>query len=276
MQPESLVYGLFGLVIGSFLNVCIYRLPRGVSIAFPRSRCTKCETPIRPYDNIPVFSYIILRGKCRSCGNPISIQYPLVELLTGLAFYACAQAWGFTAPTFVNSLFLSMVIALIFIDYHHQILPNVITLPGAVAGILLSYFQDHRFYEDVFSFRLASHFGVENILYLIGSILGSVVWAGMFFIVGLGYQKLRKIQGLGMGDVKMMLMVGAFLGIRLGFMTIFAGSLLGSILGIGLMLLDRANMRTKLAFGVFLGIGSAFSLFYGLDLLSSYLRYFKP
>ncbi len=276
MHPESFVYALFGLVIGSFLNVCIYRLPRNTSIALPRSRCTHCDTPIRPYDNIPVLSYIFLRGKCRSCGKSISIQYPLVELLTGLAFYGCAQTWGFTPPTFVNSLFLAMVIVLIFIDYHHQILPNVITLPGAVAGIVLSYFQDHRFYEDVFSSRIASHFGLENIQFFLGSVLGAITWAVIFVIVGLGYQKLRKIQGLGMGDVKMMLMVGAFLGIRLGFMTIFAGSLLGSILGIGLMLVGRANMRTKLAFGVFLGIGSAFSLFYGLDLLNSYLHYFKP
>jgi leader peptidase (prepilin peptidase) / N-methyltransferase len=274
MQLESLVYALFGLVIGSFLNVCIYRLPRNTSIALPRSRCPQCETPIRPYDNIPVISYILLRGKCRSCGKAISIQYPLVELLTGLAFYACAQTWGLAPPTIVNSLFLAMVIVLVFIDYHHQILPNVITLPGMAAGILLSYFQDHRFYEDVFSSRLASHFGLENFQFLVGSILGAITWAAMFLVVGLGYQKLRKIQGLGMGDVKMMLMVGAFIGIRLGFMTVFAGSLLGSVLGIGLMLFGRANMRSKLAFGVFLGIGAAFSLFYGLPLLRWYLHPF--
>jgi leader peptidase (prepilin peptidase) / N-methyltransferase len=272
MHPELLVYGLFGLVIGSFLNVCIYRLPRNASIALPRSRCPHCDTAIRPYDNIPVISYILLRGKCRSCGKSISFQYPLVELLTGLAFYACARTWGIATPTLVNTLFLSMVIVLVFIDYHHQILPDVITLPGAAAGILLSYFQDRRFYEDVFSFRLASHFGLENIQFLVGSILGAITWAAMFFVVGLGYQKLRKIQGLGMGDVKMMLMIGAFIGVRLGFVTIFAGSLLGSILGVGLMLFGRANMRTKLAFGVFLGIGSAFSLLYGLPLLGWYLH----
>ena len=275
MHPESFVYALFGLVIGSFLNVCIYRLPRNTSIALPRSRCPQCDTPIRPYDNIPVLSYIFLRGKCRSCGKSISIQYPLVELLSGLAFYACAQIWGFTAPTFVNSLFLSMVIVLIFIDYHHQILPNVITLPGTLAGILLSSFQAPDLYADVFSFRLASLFGMENIRFTlpwVGSILGAVIWGGMLYIVGMGYFKLRKIQGLGMGDVKMIAMVGAFLGIRLAFVTIFAGSLLGLIFGISLMLLGRANMRTKLAFGVFLGIGSVLSLFYGLPLLRWYLR----
>jgi leader peptidase (prepilin peptidase) / N-methyltransferase len=278
MHPE-LLYALLGLVIGSFLNVCIYRLPRNTSIALPRSRCPHCEIPIRPYDNIPVISYILLWGKCRSCGKAISIQYPLVELITGLAFYACARTWGFAAPTFVNSLFLSMIIVLVFIDYHHQILPNVITLPGAAAGILLSSFQASDFYPDPLSLRLASFFGSENIRYAlpwVGSILGAVIWGGMLYIVGMGYFKLRKIQGLGMGDVKMMAMVGAFLGIRLGFFTTFAGSLLGLIFGMALVLLGRANMRTKLAFGVFLGIASALSLFYGLPLLRWYWHFFKP
>jgi leader peptidase (prepilin peptidase) / N-methyltransferase len=279
MQLESFVYALFGLVIGSFLNVCIYRLPRSTSITLPRSRCPHCDTPIRPYDNIPVISYVLLRGKCRSCGESISIQYPFVELLTGLAFYACARTWGFATPTLVNSIFLSMVIVLIFIDYHHQILPNAITLPGAGLGILLSLFQAPELYGDVLSFRLAALFGSEYIRFtlpLVGSILGAVFWGGMLYIVGMGYFKLRKLQGLGMGDVKMMAMVGAFLGIRLGFMTVFSGSLLGLIFGIGLMLLGRANMRTKLAFGVFLGIGSALSLFYGLPLLRWYGQFLGP
>jgi leader peptidase (prepilin peptidase) / N-methyltransferase len=275
MQLESIIYGVFGLVIGSFLNVCIYRLPRSTSIALPRSRCPHCDTPIRPYDNIPVLSYIILRGKCRSCGKPISIQYPIVELLTGLAFYACAHTWGFAPATLVNSLFLSMVIVLVFIDYRHQILPNVITLPGTVVGILLSPFQTPEVYADVLSFRVASLFGLEHIratLPWAGSILGAVIWGALLYIVGMGYFKLRKIQGLGMGDVKMMAMVGAFIGIRLAFVTVFAGSLLGLIFGLSLMILGRANMRTKLAFGVFLGIGAVFSLFYGLPLLRWYLR----
>jgi leader peptidase (prepilin peptidase) / N-methyltransferase len=277
MQIEPFVYALFGLVIGSFLNVCIYRLPRSTSIALPRSRCPHCDIPIRPYDNIPVLSYIILRGKCRSCGKPISIQYPLVELLTGLAFYACAYTWGLAPATLVNSLFMSMVIVLIFIDYHHQILPNVITLPGTVLGIVLSPFQTPEVYADVFSFRVASLFGLEHIratLPWAGSILGALIWGALLYIVGMGYFKLRKIQGLGMGDVKMMAMVGAFIGVRLAFVTVFAGSLLGLIFGLSLMILGRANMRTKLAFGVFLGIGAVFSLFYGLPLLRWYLRAF--
>jgi leader peptidase (prepilin peptidase) / N-methyltransferase len=201
----------------------------------------------------------------------------LVELLTGMAFYACAHTWGLATPTLVNSLFISMVIVLIFIDYHHQILPNVITLPGTVAGILLSPFQTLDVYKDVLSFRIASFFGIEHILHTLpwaGSITGAVLWGALLYIVGMGYFKLRKIQGLGMGDVKMMAMVGAFIGVRLAFVTVFAGSLLGLIFGIALMVLGRANMKTKLAFGVFLGIGAVFSLFYGLPLLQWYLRAF--
>jgi len=166
-----------------------------------------------------------------------------------------------------------MLIVLIFIDYHHQILPNVITLPGTAAGILLSFFQEPRLYADYLSFRIAALFGLEHIhltLPVVGSILGSVFWGGMLLVGAIAFQKIRKIQGLGMGDVKMMLMVGAFLGLRLGFITIFAGSLLGSLIGIGLMLWGRANMRTKLAFGVFLGIGAAFSLFYGISSIQWY------
>ncbi len=278
MLIEAIIYGLFGLIIGSFLNVCIYRLPRDLSIVFPGSGCPYCKTPIRFYDNIPIFSYLFLGGKCRSCKKPISIQYPFVELLSGLAFFACALKWGVSSATLVNTLFLSLTIILIFIDYHHQILPNAITIPGVIAGILLSYFQTQDVYGDALTFRIASIFGLENLQYAFpwaGSILGAVVGGGLLFIVGIGYFKLRKIQGLGMGDVKMMAMVGAFLGWRLALITLFAGSLLGTLIGLGLMLFGKANMRTKLAFGVFLGIGSAFSLFLGLPLLRWYLHFFR-
>jgi leader peptidase (prepilin peptidase) / N-methyltransferase len=267
-------YVLLGLVIGSFLNVCIYRIPLGKSIVFPGSGCPNCGTPIRPYDNIPVLSYLLLRGKCRSCGNPISLQYPVVELLTGLAFYGCAQTWHFTSPTYVNSLFLSIIIVLVFTDYHHQILPNVLTIPGAVAGFLLSPFQFTGLYTDVLSNRLASQFGLEDsglALSLLGSLLGAVIGAGSLFAVAFFYEKVRKRQGLGMGDVKMMAMVGAFLGYRLTILTIFLGSFSGLLAGIYLIVFRKMSLQTKLAFGVFLGGGAALSLFYGLPLLRWYL-----
>ncbi len=268
-----LFYAVIGLVIGSFLNVCIYRIPLGKSVAFPSSRCPHCAQPIRPYDNIPVLSYLLLRGRCRACGRSISIRYPLVELLTGLAFYACAAVWNFTAPTYVNSLFLSVVIVLVFIDYNHQILPNVLTLPGVIAGVLLSAFQVPTVFADRVSYNIALLFGADNFqraLPWTGSVLGAIIGGGSLYLIAFIYQLLRKKQGLGMGDIKMMAMVGAFLGWRLSILTIFAGSFLGSILGISLIFLRKMNLQSKLAFGVFLGIGAAFSLFLGLSLIHWY------
>ena len=267
-------YTLLGLVIGSFLNVCIYRIPLGKSVVAPRSSCTQCGVQIPFYDNIPVFSYLLLRGKCRFCGATISLQYPMVELLTGAAFLVCALGWNFSSPTYVNSLFLSITIVLIFTDYHHRILPNVLTLPGTLAGILLSPFQAPELYRDSLSMIAAGRFGIEEtavILPWVGSVLGAVFGGGMLLVVGLGYQKLRKRQGLGMGDVKMMAMAGAFLGWRLTFLAIFAGSFLGLLAGIYLIVFHKQNFQAKLPFGVFLGIGSALMLFYGLPFLDWYL-----
>lgn len=275
MQIDLIVYTLLGLIIGSFLNVCIYRIPLGKSIVFPGSGCPNCGKPIRPYDNIPLLSYLILRGKCRSCGNPISLQYPFVELLTGVAFYSCAQVWGFSSPTFVNSLFLSVIIVLVFTDFHHRILPNKLTLPGILVGILLSSFQSPSVYTDLVSEKAASLFGdtgAQAALPWVGSFLGALIGGGLLFVVGFAYEKLRKRQGLGMGDVKMMAMVGAFLGWRLALLTIFSGSLLGTILGIFLIIFRKSNLQTKLAFGVFLGAGAVISLFWGLEFLRWYLR----
>jgi len=267
-------YTALGLIIGSFLNVCIYRIPLGKSVVSPRSGCIQCGTQIAFYDNIPVLSYLLLRGKCRSCGAAISFQYPFVEMLTGAFFLVCAMRWQFTPPTYVNSLFLAIIIILIFNDYHHRILPNVLTLPGTIAGILLSPFQNIEVYRDILSERLALLFDpsvARTLLPWFGSITGAIVGGGTLLVVGLGYQKLRKRQGLGMGDVKMMFMVGAFLGWPLTFLTIFAGSFLGLFTGIYLMVFHKQNLQTKMPFGVFLGIGSGLSLFYGLKFLSWYL-----
>jgi leader peptidase (prepilin peptidase)/N-methyltransferase len=274
MQLIHYFYAVLGLVIGSFLNVCIYRIPLGKSIVRPRSSCTRCGGQIPFYDNIPVLSWILLRGKCRFCGVAISIQYPFVELLTGAAFLVCGLQWNFTPPTFVNSLFLSVIIILIFTDYHHRILPNVLTLTGAAAGILLSPFQDPAVYMDVLSVRIANRFEFpanETALPWAGAVSGAIIGGGILLVIGFGYQKLRKRQGLGMGDVKMMAMVGAFLGWRLTFLTIFAGSFLGLLVGIYLIIFHKQTFQAKLPFGVFLGIGAALALFYGLAFLDWYL-----
>jgi len=276
MHPEPIIYALFGLVIGSFLNVCIYRIPIGKSVVTPGSACPHCGTSIRPFDNIPVLSYLILLGRCRNCKASISIQYPIVELMTGAAFFACAWKWDFASPTFVNTLLLSIVIVLVFTDWHHRILPNVLTLPGIIAGILLSPFQSRSYYSfDWISSKAASLIWPGNpqaALPWTGSVIGAVIGGGILLVVGLVYEKLRKRQGLGMGDVKMMAMVGAFLGYPLAILTLMAGSLFGTLLGIALMLAGRGSLQTKLAFGVFLGIGTVISIFYGLSFLLWYLR----
>jgi leader peptidase (prepilin peptidase)/N-methyltransferase len=274
MLPLTLFYPLLGLMVGSFLNVCIHRIPRRESIVLPASHCPHCGTPIRPYDNVPLFSYLWLRGKCRSCKAGISVRYPVVEVLTALGFYACAAAWDFSPPTFVNSLFISIVIALVFIDYDHQILPDVITLPGIVAGILLSPFQSQSFFGDALSVRLVSALLPENpqmALPWAGSILGALLGGSFLYVPALLYEVVRKKQGLGMGDVKMMAMVGAFIGWRMAFLTIFAGSLLGSLVGVFLVLFRGRSFQSKLAFGTFLGGGAVLALFFGLPILRWYV-----
>jgi leader peptidase (prepilin peptidase)/N-methyltransferase len=268
-------YTLFGLIIGSFLNVCIYRIPLRKSIVRPGSFCPQCGTPVKPWDNIPIVSWLVLRGKCRSCKTPISMQYPFVELLSGLAFFASARAWGFNPPTFVNSLFLAVVIVLVFIDYHHLILPNVITIPGTVAGILLSPFQAFPFYLGVLEVKAVSLTGLQNTPLAwpwLGSVVGALFSGGLLYLVAFIYKRLRHRDGLGMGDVKMMMMVGAFLGSRLAILTIFAGSMLGTIVAVSMQLMGKANMQTKLAFGVSLGIAAAAALFWGIPFLDWYLR----
>lgn len=213
-------------------------------------------------------------GKCRSCGKPISPQYPLVELLTALCFFFCAERWDVASPTFLNSAFLAVVTVLVFIDFHHQILPNILTLPGTLLGILLCPLQDSSLFRDTLTMNLASLLSPDNadrLLPWVGSIFGAGIGAGMLWLVETAYRLVRKRQGLGMGDVKMMAMIGAFLGWRLVLLTVFAGSFLGSIVGILLICFRGKNLQTKLPFGTFLGIGAALALFYGLAFVSWYV-----
>ena len=266
-------YFAFGLVVGSFLNVCICRIPRGESVVSPRSHCPGCGAAIRPYDNVPLLSYLLLRGRCRSCGESISLQYPVVELATGLLFYACAAEWAFTPPTFVYSLFLALLVILVFVDYQHQILPNVVTIPGTIAGILLSPWQAEGTSRDFLSVAAASALnpdGYETLLPWVGSVLGALIGGGILLVVGFAYQLVRRRAGLGMGDVKMMAMVGAFLGWRSALLTIFVGSFAGSIIGLFLIMFKGKNLQHKLAFGTFLGTGAAAVLFFGASFLGWY------
>src|SRR6266571_662836 len=213
----SVFFFLFGIIVGSFLNVCITRIPEEISIVSPGSRCPKCETPIKPYDNVPVFGWLWLRGKCRACGLPISPMYPLIELATGLLFVAAYVEFGVTQATVKWLFFTCLLLILTVTDLRVRLLPDVVNWPGFAAGML-------------------------------DGILGAVF--GSFLLWGLasGYKAVRGREGMGMGDVKMMAMVGAFLGLRGTFLTLLVGSLLGSVIGLSLVLaLYLGGWRSALA-----------------------------
>jgi leader peptidase (prepilin peptidase)/N-methyltransferase len=227
---------LFGIVIGSFLNVCITRIPDEVSIVSPGSRCPRCLTPIKPYDNVPVFAWLWLKGKCRNCGLPISPMYPLVELATGLLFVGCFLEFGITQATIKWLFFICLIIILTVTDLRVRLLPDVITLPGFAAGVLFSAFVPPN--DGVvpgLSLILFHKLPPERILGVIEALLGAAFASLLLWGAAVLYKLVRKREGMGLGDVKMMLMVGAFLGVRNAFITILLGTLLGSILGVAVI-----------------------------------------
>jgi leader peptidase (prepilin peptidase) / N-methyltransferase len=240
---------LLGLVVGSFLNVCISRIPEGLSIVAPGSRCPRCETPIKPYDNVPVLGWLWLRGKCRSCQLPISPTYPLIELLTGLLFVACYLDFGITQTAVKWLFFTCLIIILAITDLRVRILPDVITWPGAAVGLFFSALVPPA---DGTASWLASTFSQKAapsyILGLLDAILGAALGSLLLWAAAALYKAVRHRDGMGLGDVKMMVMVGAFLGVRGAFLTILLGTLLGSIIGIGLILVLYAiGWQSKLA-----------------------------
>jgi leader peptidase (prepilin peptidase) / N-methyltransferase len=223
---------LFGIVLGSFLNVCITRIPEGVSIVAPRSRCPRCQTPIKAYDNVPVFAWLWLRGKCRSCGYSISPMYPLVELLTGLLFVACYLDFGLTPATLKWLVFTCLIIVLTITDLRVRLLPDLINWPGFVAGLFLSTWvppgDGTAFFLGVYVVHRLPRASLVGLLDgLIGAAFGSLLLWGAAAM----YKAVRGRDGMGLGDVKMMAMVGAFLGLRGTFLTILLGTLLGSVVG---------------------------------------------
>ena len=240
---------LFGIVIGSFLNVCITRIPEEISIVSPGSRCPRCKTPIKPYDNVPVFGWLWLRGKCRACGEPISPMYPLIEMVTGLLFVAAYMDFGIT-QAFVKWIFFTCLLVILTVtDLRVRMLPDVINWPGFAAGLLFSAFVPpndgiagflgYRFFQV----RLPG--AASGILDgLIGAAFGSLLLLGL----AKAYKATRGREGMGMGDVKMMAMVGAFLGVRGTFLTLLLGSLLGSVIGLSVVLaLYLGRWRSALA-----------------------------
>lgn len=246
---------LVGLIVGSFVNVLIYRLPMGRSVVLPRSRCPACGVAIEPYDNIPLVSYVfLLRGRCRRCRAGISLRYPLVEAFLGASSVVAFNRHGPSLEYVIELGFVAAMVALVFIDYSHRILPDTITLQGAVAGLALAFFRETvTFYQAV---------------------AGLLLGAGLLFLVAEVYFRVRNLEGLGMGDVKMMAMVGAFLGWKAVLLTVFLGSFLGSLVGIGIMMIQRRTLKTSLPFGTFLGAAATFTLFAGAPLIDWYSRLF--
>jgi len=272
----DLFFILFGLIIGSFLNVCIARLPADESVVLPNSRCPKCDKAIKPYDNIPVVSYLLLRGKCRFCKEPISWQYPAVEVLTALSFWATYAVVGFQLKTVVLLIFFSAIVVLIFIDLNHRILPDVITLRGTSVGLLLSLLAP---VEDgtarFLSGLLGSPIRHPILLSFFDSLVGALVCGGFLWGVAEIYYRIRKIEGLGFGDIKLMAMVGAFLGVKLALLTIMLGSFMGAVIGLAYIKFAGKDGQYELPFGSFLGVAAIIAGLRGAQVIGQYTSLFR-
>ena len=243
---------LMGLCIGSFLNVCIYRLPESKSIVHPRSMCPNCDTLIPFYDNIPLFSYLWLKGQCRRCKVKISMRYPMVELLGGLVALGTYLRFGLTIETLIYYVFIAALLVVTFIDLDHRIIPDVITLPGIPICFAASFALPAITYKD--------------------ALLGILVGGGSLFLVAWVYTLLTKKEGMGGGDIKLLAMMGAIVGWQGVLFTIFVASLVGTLAGFAVMLQSRKGMKLAVPFGPFLSIGSITYIFFGTELVTWYLN----
>jgi len=246
-----------GAIVGSFLNVVIHRYPRGESIVLPPSHCPHCNTNIRPYDNVPILSYLWLRGRCRACGEAISARYPLVELANALFYLAIVQRTGLTIGFLPLAALVSMTIALIYIDLDIQILPDVIDLPGAVIGLAIGATHMGALYPDLL---LSST--------LLESVAGAALGAGVLLAIGLAYKLVRKIEGMGLGDVKMMAMLGAIVGWEPVMFILILASTAGALTGALIAIRHKGAMQMALPFGVFLGLAALTMIFFGRELMA--------
>ncbi len=241
---------LFGLCIGSFLNVCIFRIPESRSIVRPPSSCPGCATPIKFYDNIPVLSYVLLGGKCRRCKMPISIRYPLVELLTGLFVLALYFKFGLTVETPIYFVFVATLLVITFIDIDHKIIPDLISLPGIPIFFIVSLAVPSTTVLD--------------------SVLGILAGGGILFAIAQLWSRLRNIEAMGMGDVKLLAMIGALIGWQGVLFTIFVSSAAGSLVGLPLMLSKGEDLKMEVPFGPFLALGAVSYLFFGPEAIDWY------
>jgi leader peptidase (prepilin peptidase)/N-methyltransferase len=242
--------GAFGALIGSFLNVCIHRLPRGASIVWPSSACPHCSRELSWYENIPVVSYVFLRGRCRTCGERIGIRYPLVEALTSVMFMLAWWRYG-PGPLFAARVIFGCALIVLFaIDLEHHLLPNVITLPGTVVGFAFSFFAEPGW---------------------VASLVGLLAGGGALYLIAVLYFWVRHEEGLGMGDPKMLAMIGAFLGWKLTLVTLMVASLTGSVVGLGMIAAGRGTLKYALPFGCFLAVGAVVAASAGAPLINWYL-----
>jgi leader peptidase (prepilin peptidase)/N-methyltransferase len=246
-----IVVFLFGLFIGSFINVCIYRIPKRKSIVFPGSFCPNCLVPIKPYDNIPVLSYIIVGGKCRACKKPIPWRYPLVELLNGMLFILLYLKFGFSLVFLKFIIFTSLLVISTFTDFSHRIIPNVVSILGLVLGIILNY---------------------QNIT---DAVLGALIGATILWIFRQAGLLIRKQEMMGWGDIKLAVMIGAFLGLSNGILALFLGVVAGVAIWTMLILLKLKTRKEYIPFGAFLALGAIIATFYGSEIIYWYLSLFK-
>jgi len=244
-------FGVAGLIFGSFLNVVILRLPKDQSLVRPASRCPACESKIRFWDNIPVLSYLLLGGKCRNCRQPIGLRYPAIELATAILFILAGWRFGVGLGGWIAALFLAALLALAVIDLEHMILPDVITLPGVALGVLVQPWIPN------------GHFA--------HSLIGALAGAGALILLINTWYWIREEESMGLGDVNMMAMLGAFLGWQNGIVALALATASGALIGIAMMIFGRAGWKSKIPFGVFLAIGGAIALFYGPRIAAAYI-----
>ena len=251
---EIIVF-IFGACIGSFLNVCIYRLPVSKSIVYPGSMCTECGRAIRFYDNIPLISYIWLRGKCRFCQSSFSIRYLLVEFMGGGFAVGTYLKFGFSATALIHFGFIAALIVITFIDIDHRIIPDVISLPGIPIGFAASFIMPTTSWIE--------------------SLLGILAGGGILYLVAWGYQLMTRKEGMGGGDIKLLAMIGAMVGWKGVLFTIFISSAVGTLVGVIEMIRTRQNMKLAIPFGPFLAIGAVTYVFLGRQIIDWYLHLFR-
>lgn len=254
MSGAAALFFVFGLLVGSFLNVCIYRLPRRESLNWPGSHCTSCDRPLSWYENIPLVSWLVLRGRCRTCHTPISPVYPIVEALTGIVFLSAFELYAWTPLLPVRLLFACAMIVLFVIDLRHRILPNVITVPGVFVGFIVSLWLPPGW---------------------LSSFLGLLLGGGVLFLIAEVYYRTRGVEGMGMGDVKMLAMIGAFLGWPLMLLTLILATFSGAVVGLAMMASGRGGAKAALPFGTFLAVGALVAAVVGQPIVDWYLGFYR-